>query len=428
MNYYNRAKKYYLETSNIIDIRFIKNLVIFKKIAAKTNFNLNIIDKNKYEVIENSCDKIIEKSDFPEIVVFQTGSGTGMNMAINDLICDYARNYFRTEIDPNDDVNRSQSSNDVIPSVLRITLYMERMTLLKEIQKLVKELEKFSIRYRYYIKSGRTHLRDALPVSLGLEFLSYHEKIKNDLIKIEDAFEDLKYIPAGGTAVGTGMLSSEKFKEELIKNLNYYFGENFTLLKDPGEKMKFVTDVTFLLNSISIYCSDIIRISQDLRLMFSGPFTGINEIELKNMDIEGSSIMPGKKNPVTLESILLGCTYVRGISKISEDSSIIGEFELSLSFPLQMYISIQALDIAIESTKKLILFLNLILPNKKRMENFALYNPEILALLREKLPYKDVSKIIKESDKMDIKQLFKIYKLRPGKIKEIIFNSIDKFY
>jgi fumarate hydratase class II len=317
-------------------------------------------------------------------------------MKINDLIVKYAKKYYNFELNPNDDVNKSQSSNDVIPSILRITLYLEKARLLKNIQNLIENLEKYSKKYKHYLKAGRTHLRDALPVTFGLELFSYHIKLDEDYKNIIYSFENLKELPVGGTAVGTGILSHENFKNLFIKNLNSFYNSDFVEMKDPGKKMKFVSDITFLLNSISNFCLDIIKISNDFRLMFSGPFSGMNEIYLKNMEIEGSSIMPGKINPVNLESIILGCTFARNLSRISEDSSLIGEFELSMSFPLQMYISIQALDIAAESAIKLNKFLDSFVPNRKRSEYIAIHNPEIFTILRERLPYKDVSKIIKK--------------------------------
>ncbi|MGC9123350.1 MAG: lyase family protein [Thermoplasmata archaeon] len=428
MDYYDIAKKYYLETNHFIDERFLKNIVIYKMIASKTNFELKLIDEYKYKIIENSCKKILENSDYEKILVFQTGSGTGINMKINDLIVKYAKKYYNFELNPNDDVNKSQSSNDVIPSILRITLYLEKARLLKNIQNLIENLEKYSKKYKHYLKPGRTHLRDALPVTFGLELFSYHIKLDEDYKNIIYSFENLKELPVGGTAVGTGILSHENFKNLFIKNLNSFYNSDFVEMKDPGKKMKFVSDITFLLNSISNFCLDIIKISNDFRLMFSGPFSGMNEIYLKNMEIEGSSIMPGKINPVNLESIILGCTFARNLSRISEDSSLIGEFELSMSFPLQMYISIQALDIAAESAIKLSKFLDSFVPNRKRSEYIAIHNPEIFTILRERLPYKDVSKIIKNINEKNINQIFKKYKINEKEIKRKILDLIDKIY
>lgn len=422
MKYAKKSKNYFLQTDVFFQKIIIESVINIKKAAAIANHDLGNISDDIYTGIISAINEIEKNSKNLKIQVFQTGSGTGLNMIINELISDYAKKVKGVVVHPNDHVNKGQSSNDVIPSALRISIYLEiNRKLIPSLKLFIDLIENNYKKYMNSLKPGRTHLRDALPVTLGQELYSYYEKFKIDLKNLEFLSEDILQIPIGGTAVGTGYLSSEEFSNKVIENLNNIYNVKFKISNDRGMKMKFFTDVYMISSAISALAMDLQRLAQDLRLMYSGPNTGLNEIQIKNINIEGSSIMPGKTNPVTLEAIMLANSQILGINRSIENACLLGEFELGMGIPLIAYDSIYEIDLITEALKGFSFVIKNIKPNKKRMRQMAFQSPELYTPLTKKLGYDKVSKIIKEISKSkNINEIFKKYNINKNEVMKII--------
>lgn len=422
MSYIKKSKKYFLNTNNFFQETIIKAVLNIKKSAAIANYKLGNINEDIYKAIISSINILSEKTKKIKVQVFQTGSGTGLNMIINELISFYAKKYGHLEVHPNDHVNKGQSSNDVIPSAIRIAIYEETiMRLVPALESLIEEIEKNYKKFLNVIKPGRTHLRDALPVTLGLEFLSYHEKFVEDLKNIRYLSQELLKLPIGGTAVGTGYFTSNKFTKEVIKNLREIYGFNFKNPRDKGEKMKFYSDIYMVSSAIAAVSIDLNRFAQDIRLMYSGPNTGLNEIDIRNMNIEGSSIMPGKTNPVTIEAIMLSGSQILGINRAIENACMLGEFELGMGIPLIGYDAILEIELLTESLKGFSKVLKNIYPNIKKLKRTVFESPEIYMVLTKTLGYDKVSKIIREIiRKKDPEKVLKKYNLDKKELMALI--------
>ncbi|MGC8716053.1 MAG: lyase family protein [Thermoplasmata archaeon] len=428
MIYTKRSKKYFLSTNNFFQERIIEVMLSIKEIAAKANYALCNIQENVYLAILNACEELKMKKGI-RIEVFQTGSGTGLNMILNELIAKKAGEIAKMKIHPNDHVNKGQSSNDVVPSAIRIAAFLEiREKIVPSMELFIQDLKILFEKYRHLIKPGRTHLRDALPVTLGLEILSYYYRFDSDLKNIKKISSELLRLPIGGGAVGTGSNVNDHFSNFVIKELGNYYGQKFLLLRDRGTGMKFITDIYSLSASLTAVSIDLNRLAQDLRLMFSGPFTGIGEIDFKNIDIEGSSIMPGKTNPVTIEAIMQANAQIFGLNFAILQASLLGEFELSMGIPLVGYDILEEIRLLNESIKKMDFVIKMINPNKKRMHDLAFKSPEILTALSSELGYDKVSEIIKEiTGGKDQVEVLKKYGIDKEKINEILETSLKKF-
>ncbi|MEM2053502.1 MAG: lyase family protein, partial [Thermoplasmata archaeon] len=228
MKYAKKSKNYFLQTDVFFQKTIIESVINIKKAAAIANHDLGNISDDIYTGIISAINEIEKNSKNLKIQVFQTGSGTGLNMIINELISDYAKKIKGVVVHPNDHVNKGQSSNDVIPSALRISIHLEiNRKLIPSLKLFIDLIENNYKKYMNSLKPGRTHLRDALPVTLGQELYSYYEKFKIDLKNLEFLSEDILQIPIGGTAVGTGYLSSEEFSNKVIENLNNIYNVKF---------------------------------------------------------------------------------------------------------------------------------------------------------------------------------------------------------
>jgi len=425
MNYTNKSKKYFLSTSNFFQDKIIEVMLSIKESAAKANYDLGNMQENIYLAIFNACEELKKKKGI-RIEVYQTGSGTGLNMILNELIAKKATEIAKIKIHPNDHVNKGQSSNDVVPTAIRISAFLEiREKIIPSMELFIRDLKGLSEKYRNLIKPGRTHLRDALPVTLGLEILSYYYRFDSDLKSIKKILSELLHLPLGGTAVGTGSMGNEHFSNMVVKELRNLYGLKFQLLKDRGTGMKFLTDIYSLSASFAAVSIDLNRLAQDLRLMFSGPFTGIGEIDFKNMNIEGSSIMPGKTNPVTIEAIMQANAQIFGLNFAILQASMLGEFELSMGIPLAGYDILEEISLLNESIKKMDFLIKNMEPNKKRMHDLALKSPEILTALSLELGYDKVSEIIKEiTSGKDQIEVLKKYGIDEEKINKIVETSL----
>ena len=311
------------------DFVLIRSIVLIKKAAANTNSKLGLLNKIKANNIIKSCDEILKGKYNDQFVVdvFHSGAGTSLHMNVNEVIANlsHARAH--------DHVNMAQSTNDVMPSALRISVLQLTPEFLKVLAEVCKTFNKKGREFSAIIKPGRTHLRDAMPVTLGQEFKAYAAALENDLYRIRNSADKLRNLGIGGTAVGTGVNSHPKYINLIIKMLSELTGIKLQTAKNLQESMQNTSDFLEMSSSLRILAQNLIRISNDLRLLSSGPGTGLNELILPEVQ-PGSSIMPGKINPSIIEMLTIVCFQVIGFDQAVFLSSINGQLELNVWLPL----------------------------------------------------------------------------------------------
>ena len=286
-------------------IEIVYSFALQKKAAAISNIALKKLDIILGEKIIETCDEILsgKHDDHFPLSVWQTGSGTQTNMNVNEVIANRSNELFGEKlgeyspIHPNDHCNMSQSSNDSFPTVIHLTIIdITNKKLIPCLKKFIKILEEKKKEFDEIIKIGRTHYQDATPLTLGSEFGAFESQITNSLIRIEKAQEELLYLAQGGTAVGTGLNSSKDFTNGFLKALEKMTGIKFKKSKNYFESLSSHESILNFSSAINTLVSTCYKISNDIRLLSSGPRCGINEITIPANE-PGSSIMPGKVNP-----------------------------------------------------------------------------------------------------------------------------------
>ena len=316
---------------------FIRSLLILKKAAAVANLEVGSLDAEKSSAIVTAVDALLDMPDlmthFP-VDIFQTGSGTSSNMNANEVIATLASRSVGADVSPNDHVNASQSSNDVIPTSLHISAFVAiRNELLPALQHLIEVLEQKAASIGHLTKTGRTHLMDAMPVRFDQVLGGWSAQIQHAYDAIESASERLAGVVIGGTAVGTGVNASESFAEAVCEQLTQFTGLEFYPAENRFAGMgaqDVVVSVSGALKTLSVA---LMKIANDLRWMNSGPLAGLGEIELPALQ-PGSSIMPGKVNPVIPEAVAMACAQVMGNDTTITVAGQSGNFELNVMLPL----------------------------------------------------------------------------------------------
>lgn len=403
MKYTETAPKLFMNTGTRFSRRIIWAMGLIKRSCAKVNAELGLIDKKITDAIIKASEDLMNGKLDDKIIldVFQTGSGTGLNMNVNEVIAELASSYSGLKVHPNDHVNFGQSSNDTVPTAIRIAAVAEvNDKLLPSLQKIISSLNRKAEEYKDVIKAGRTHLRDALPVTLGQELSAYADAFQHDYEQIVNILEYVKELPIGGTATGTGLNTHPEFQERVISELNKSTALGFK----PANRfraMRLLTDLLLLSGSIRNIAIDLYRLSQDIRLMFSGPFTGLNEIDLPTQEeIAGSSIMPGKTNPVTVEASLLISAQVVGLDHANQFVSMLGEFELSMGIPLMGYNIITEVNLISEALNKISsLVIDGMVANVEKMKRYAESSPSLITVISPIIGYDKASEIGKKLNK-----------------------------
>lgn len=400
MKYTETAPKLFMNTGTKFPRQIIWAMGAIKYSCAKVNAELGLLDQQIAQAIMKASEEVMEgKFDSKVIVdVFQTGSGTGLNMNINEIIAERATEISGKKVHPNDHVNLGQSSNDTVPTAIRIASVKTAYELLiPAYEKIITSLNKKGQEFNDIIKSGRTHLRDALPVTLGQELLSYADAFQHDLEKLKEILEYVKELPIGGTAVGTGLNAHPEFQERVVNEINKITSMGFK----PANKfrgLKLLTDMLMLSGVLRTSAVNLYRLGQDIRLMFSGPMTGFNEIELPSQEeIAGSSIMPGKTNPVTVEASLLVSAQVVGLDHAIQFASMLGEFELAMGVPLVGYDLVMEETLLAEAFSKMShLVINGMVPNVEKMRRYAESSPSLITIISPIIGYDKASQIGKQ--------------------------------
>ncbi|MGQ2910636.1 class II fumarate hydratase [Aeromicrobium sp.] len=314
----------------------IKALAQIKGACAKANAELGILDADVAEAIVAAAAEVAtgaHDGQFP-IDVFQTGSGTSSNMNTNEVIATLATRSLGKDVHPNDHVNASQSSNDVFPTSIHVAATASTVNeLLPDLDHLAQALERKADEFAEIVKSGRTHLMDATPVTLGQEFAGYAAQVRKGIARIERALPSAAEVPLGGTAVGTGINTPVGFPQRVIELLAADTGLPITEATDHFEAQGARDGIVELSGALRTVAVSLTKICNDLRWMGSGPRTGLGEINLPDLQ-PGSSIMPGKVNPVLPEATLMVCAQVIGNDATITYAGASGSFELNVQLPV----------------------------------------------------------------------------------------------
>ena len=383
---------------------FVSSLGLIKDAAAKANLRLKLISLKKSKAISRAAKEVWQEKhhhEFP-IDVFQTGSGTSSNMNANEVIANLASKYAKLDVNANDDVNMSQSSNDVIPTAIKISSHMDlTKKLYPALDKLIMSIEKKAISLRGTIKTGRTHLMDAMPVDFAEELFAWSSQLKSSKEMLLIIEKKLLELPQGGTAVGSGINAH--------KNFSKYFAQEMTKLLGKGNKC--VPSKNFYHELSAQDCSVqlsgelknlalvLMKISNDLRWMNSGPLAGLSEIELKALQ-PGSSIMPGKVNPVIPEAVTMASADVIGNDVSITVAAQSGNFQLNVMLPVIAYNLLKSINLL--SGAMNVLSKNAISSfkvNKKNLEVSLSKNPILVTALNPIIGYEKAASIAKKAYK-----------------------------
>jgi aspartate ammonia-lyase len=383
----------------------VKSFVMIKRSAAIANMRTKAIDKKKGNAIVNACDRIIAGKYLDQFVIedINSGAGTAFNMNTNEVIANVALEILHKKkgqyqhLHPNDHVNMSQSSNDTFPTAMHVAILMNLKDTIPAIDILIKSLNKKAKEFASFKKIGRTHLMDALPVTLGSEFAAYSTSVTKARNAVATAQKELEYVALGGTAVGNGANTPRGYRKIAILEL----GKISNLKLKPEKDMQHALQSKFAVANVSSalrnLALEINKIANDIRLMASGPIAGLAEIGIPAVHA-GSSIMPGKVNPSLAECMNMVCFCIIGNDSAVSHAAQGGQFELNVMLP-------GMLKAVLESTDMLKNFLpifsaNLIdglTANKEKLRKDIENSPVIVTLLAPKLGYLKSAELFKES-------------------------------
>lgn len=389
-----------------VPYEIIKSIAVIKYSAAKANAELGLIDGKIKDAICQAAMEIYEgklKDNFP-VDVFQTGSGTSTNMNVNEVIANRANEILgsgkgkKHPVHPNDHVNKCQSSNDVIPSSISISAcILLKNELLPAMRELAETLEKKQNEFKNIVKVGRTHLMDATPVSLGQEFSGYREQVLHCIELIEGYIPRLSEIALGGTAVGTGINAHPDFARLAIKYISEFLKHDFRETRNHFFSQATQDNMVALSGMLRTYAVALFKIANDIRWMSSGPRCGLAEIELPALQ-PGSSIMPGKINPVIPESVQMVCSYVIGADLSVVLGGMNGNFELNTFLPIIGYQVVNSIKILASASRNFARkCISGIKPNIERMNQLVEWSMSLVTPLALKIGYDKAAEIAKKA-------------------------------
>lgn len=331
-----RAKDNFHISGRPMPDAFVRSLALVKAAAAVVNGHLGLLDRARADAIMEAATAVAggaHADQFP-IDRYQTGSGTSSNMNANEVIAHVAAAASTLAIHPNDHVNLGQSSNDTIPTSIRVMAALEaRRTLLPALAHLRKTIDKRAKAIGKTVKTGRTHLMDAMPLTFAQEFGAWSSQLESAQARIEDSLKRVRRLPIGGTAIGTGINAHPKFGKGVAKALTAATGAKFEQAANTFEGLAAQDDLVELSGQFSALAVALMKIGNDLRWMNSGPLAGLGEIELPALQ-PGSSIMPGKVNPVIPEALCMVCAQVIGLHQAVVVAGQSGNFQLNVMLPL----------------------------------------------------------------------------------------------
>lgn len=378
----------------------IEALARVKAAAAKVNAELGVLDPEIAEAIQEAAAEVVEgrwDDHFP-IDVFQTGSGTSSNMNTNEVLATLATERLGREVHPNDHVNASQSSNDVFPSSIHIAA-TDAVTreLIPALAHLAVALELKSTEFADVVKSGRTHLMDATPVTLGQEFGGYAAQIRYGVERLRASLPRLAELPLGGTAVGTGINTPPGFAAAVIAEVAHVTGLPLTEARDHFEAQGARDGLVETSGQLRTIAVSLTKISNDLRWMASGPRTGLAEISLPDLQ-PGSSIMPGKVNPVIPEAVLMVAAQVTGNDTTVAVAGAAGNFELNVMLPVIAKNVLESVRLLANVSRLLAdRTVDGITADAERAREYAESSPSVVTPLNKYIGYEEAAKVAKRS-------------------------------
>ena len=378
-------------------IEVIHAYAVLKKAAAYANFDLGVLSEQKMNLISQVCDEIIENKhndQFP-LVIWQTGSGTQTNMNVNEVISNRAHIIEGKKIgkeektlSPNDDVNMSQSSNDTFPTAMHIATYKKLIeNAIPNLENFKESLLKKSKEFEDVIKIGRTHLMDATPITLGQEFSGYYSQIDHGLKSLKNSLDHLSELALGATAVGTGLNSPKGYDVLVAKYISKFTKINFITAPNKFESIASHDAMVETHGALKLIANSLNKIANDIRMMASGPRSGIGEITIPSNE-PGSSIMPGKVNPTQCEALSMVCAQVMGNDVTVTVSGMQGHYELNVFKPVIVSNVLESITLISDSVKS---FnencLKGIKPNKKKIKELLNNSLMLVTALNSKIGY-----------------------------------------
>ena len=385
---------------------FIWSMATIKKAAALVHDDLDLLDSTMAQAIVQAADEVIAGQLDDHFVVdpFQAGAGTSHNMNINEVLANRANQllgFAMTDstkpINPNDHVNMAQSTNDTIPTALRLGCLWRLDELLNTVAGLSEALAAKGVEFDHILKSGRTHLQDAVPVRLGQEFRAYARAVQHDVERLRAAGDRLRELGIGGTATGSGLNAHPEYHRRMVVKLMGLTGIELRTSDDLFERMQSLSDQADFSAAMRALCITLTRIANDFRLLSSGPSTGLDEIRLPAVQ-PGSSIMPGKVNPVLAEMLNQACFHVQGNDFTVSLCAQAGQLELNVMMPIVGYNLFQMMDVLINAvkafTEKCVLGLQ---ANEEKATGWLAKNAILVTALNPTIGYAKGAEVAKEA-------------------------------
>ena len=428
-----RASQNFYITGETVHPMMIRSLAYVKKAAALANKDLGQLDDLIAQAIIQACDEIISGDFDSEFITdaIQGGAGTSLNMNANEVISNRAAQILGKPIGvysvvhPNDHANKGQSTNDVIPTSGKLATIHLGVTLLEMMDTLQLAFGAKANEFNDVIKVGRTHLQDAVLISMGQVFTSYQTLIKRDMKRLEHALEEMKTINLGATAVGTGINSVKGYKEKAVAHLSDITGIDFVLADDLIDGTKHIDGFSYVHSSLKTFALGLSKLANDLRMMTSGPKVGLNEISLPAKQ-PGSSIMPGKVNPVIPEVVNQVCFQVIGNDTTINMAVEAGQMELNVFEPVVFYNLFQSFDILTQACDTLrVNAIDDLVVNTDRCDIYVEESLAMATALVKVLGYTKVSEITKEAlvEKKTLRELVLKYNLLKEEELEILLDA-----
>ena len=382
--------------------RFIEALGLVKKSAAQTNLELGNLDPDVADAIAQAAGEVADGKWDDQFVldIYQTGSGTSTNMNVNEVVAQRATQIRGDKVHPNDHVNFGQSSNDVIPTAIHVSARVEvEQQLLPGLEHLRSALAAKADEFDGVVKSGRTHLMDATPIRLGQEFRGYATQVAKGVERVTRASAELEELALGGTATGTGINTHEDFARKTIAHISEATGLSFREAHDHFEAQAAKDAAVSMAGALNTVATSFMKIADDIRWLGSGPTSGIHEIKLPAIQ-PGSSIMPGKVNPVMSEAMMMVCARVMGNHTTITVAGSRGNFELNVMMPVLAQALLESItlltNIATAFADKCVAGIEV---NTERAKELLEKNPSIATALNPYIGYDAASVVAKESAK-----------------------------
>lgn len=388
---------------------FIWSMAVIKRAAAQVNLDLGLLDVERADAILKASQEVIDGKWDDQFVVdpFQAGAGTSHNMNVNEVIANRATQILggglgEYRVHPNDHVNMAQSTNDVIPTALRLGCLWRLDELLAVLEDLRSSLQAKAVEFDDVVKSGRTHLQDAVPVRLGQEFGAYAKAVERDAMRIKRSADGLRRLGIGGTAVGSGLNAHPEYHARMVKKLCELTGLQLFESDNLFESMQSMADAVDFSGSLRTLALTLIRIANDFRLLASGPSTGLDEIRLPAVQ-PGSSIMPGKVNPVMAEMLDMSMFHVIGCDTTVSLAAQAGQLELNVMMPIIAHNLFEAMQVTIGAVQAFSLrAVQGVAANKEKASGWLAKNAIVVTALNPLIGYSQGAALVKEALKRNL--------------------------